>query len=239
LEPASRSRPRLRDQFKLSPLIFINAAHTNKGSHNDKSISAAAAVLYYTGTEWGHAELVFGDQATRSDAEVGAMRPALALLSDFLLSFRYTGPVHIVTGSTEATGLFLNFGQHTMQHFSVEYARSIDNLLTVHPELTLTIQHAKRDPTLVGFKRTRHLLLEAIKRPRNNNKNLKSISFQRAESKVAALQAWGQRFYDTPRSSQAYDSALTSPPDGRPHTILRMASTGIRIKGNKYVHHIP
>src|SRR4030088_3030808 len=43
----------------------------------------------------------------------------------------------------------------------------------------------------------------------------------------------------TPHSSQAYDSALTSPPDGRLHTILRIASTGIRIKGEKYVHHVP
>jgi len=43
---------------------------------------------------------------------------------------------------------------------------------------------------------------------------------------------------DHPRSSQAYDSALTSPPDGRPHTILRLASTGIQIKGHKYVHHV-
>ncbi|KAN0124265.1 hypothetical protein V8E52_001914 [Russula decolorans] len=105
--------------------------------------------------------------------------------------------------------------------------------------LTLAIQHAKRDPTLVGFKRTQHLILEAIKRPRNTNEDLKSIKFQRAESKIAALQAWEQRFYDTPHTSQVYDSALTSPPDGRPHTILRMASTGIRIKGEKFVHHIP
>jgi hypothetical protein len=137
----------------------------------------------------------------------------------------------MVTGSVEATGLFLAIGQHTTQHFSVEYARTIENLLTTHPELTISIVQAKHDPTLVGFKRTRHLILEAVKRPRNNIKDLKSIKFQKAESKAAALQAWDQRFYDTPHTPQAYDSALTSPPDGRPHTVLRMASTGIRIKG--------
>jgi hypothetical protein len=215
-----------------NPLIFVNAAHTNKGRHDDKSLGAAAAVLYHTGKEWGHAEHVFGNQVTRSDAEVGALQPALALLSDFLLSFQYSGPVHLITGSAEALGLFLKPGRHTTQHFSIKYLHNIDDLLTTHPGLMLAIQHAKRDPTLVGFKRTRHLILEAIKRPRNTNEDLKSIKFQRAESKIAALQAWEQCFYDTPHTSQVYDSALTSPPDGRPHMILRMASTGIRIKGD-------
>ncbi|KAI0279634.1 hypothetical protein BGY98DRAFT_933092 [Russula aff. rugulosa BPL654] len=128
------------------------------------------------------------------------MRPALALLSDFLSSLLYSGPVQMVTGSAEATGLFLAFGQHTTQHFSVEYTRTIEDLLTTHPELTISIVQAKRDPTLVDFKRTRHLILEAVKRPRNNIKDLKAIKFQKAESKAAALQAWDQRFYDTPHT---------------------------------------
>jgi hypothetical protein len=55
------------------PLIFINAAYTNKGRHDDKSLGAAVAVLYYTGKEWGHAEHVFRDRVTRTDAEVGAL----------------------------------------------------------------------------------------------------------------------------------------------------------------------
>ena len=38
--------------------------------------------------------------------------------------------------------------------------------------------------------------------------------------------------------SQAYESMLTNPPDGLPHTILRLASTGIRIKGQKYTYHV-
>ena len=96
-----------------TPLIYLNAAHTNKGRHDDKSLAAAAAVLYYSGQEWGHAEHVFGDWVTRSDAEVSTMRPALALLSDFLISVQYSGPVHIVTGSAEANALFLKLGHHT------------------------------------------------------------------------------------------------------------------------------
>ena len=46
--------------------------------------------------------------------------------------------------------------------------------------------------------------------------------------------------FNIPHLSQAYDSMLTSSPDasGLPHTILRLASTGIRIKGQKYTYHI-
>jgi hypothetical protein len=126
------------------------------------------------------------------------MRPTLALLSDFLLTFQYLGLTHIVTGSAEATGLFLNPGHHATQHFSIEFSHTINNLLTTHPDLKISIQHAKRDLALVGFKRARHLILEATNRPLNNNHNLKSIQFQRAESKAAALQEWEQRFYKIP-----------------------------------------
>jgi hypothetical protein len=167
------------------------------------------------------------------------MRPALALLSDFLTSFQYSGTVHVVAGSAEALGLFLNLGQHHTQHLAVEHAKTLDKILAAHPDLNISIQHAKRDPTLVGFKRTRHLLLEAISWPLRGRGNLKSAKFQLANSKVKALQDWEQQFYDSPRLSQVYDSTLTSPPDGRPHAILRIASVGIRVRGQKHVHRVP
>ncbi|KAH9957051.1 hypothetical protein BJV74DRAFT_873786 [Russula compacta] len=48
---------------------------------------------------------------------------------------------------------------------------------------------------------------------------------------------WEQRFHDSPRTSQIYNSLLTSPPDGHPHMILRITSTGYRFKGQHYEHH--
>src|SRR6266478_493507 len=53
-----------------------------------------------------------------------------------------------------------------------------------------------------------HLILEAIKRPRNTNHKPKSIQFQRTELKRRVL-TWEQRFYNT-HHSQAYDSAPPS-----------------------------
>ena len=69
---------------------------------------------------------------------------------------------------------------------------SEDPLLTTYPGLMLMIQYAKCDPTLIGFKCIQHLLLEAIKQPKNNSKNLKSIKYQCMESKIATLQTWEQ-----------------------------------------------
>jgi len=103
----------------------------------------------------------------------------------------------------------------------------------------LVIQYAKKNPTLVGFKRTRHLALEAIKRPLTNEQRPPSIHYQRAETQAAAIGAWEKRYQESPRLSQSYNSALVNPPDGRVHAILRIASKGLRRKGHTYSHRVP
>lgn len=57
--------------------------------------------------------------------------------------------------------------------------------------------------------------------------------------KANALRAWEQRFYNSPRTSQIYNSMLTSPPDGRLPLILQIASSGYHLKGKTYEHHVP
>jgi len=101
------------------------------------------------------------------------------------------------------------------------------------------IQYTKRNAALVGFKRTRHLALEAVKRPLPDAQRPPSIHYQRAETRAAAIGAWEQRYQESPRQSQAYNSALVTPPDGRAHLILRIASTGIRTKGRTLLHRVP
>jgi hypothetical protein len=91
----------------------------------------------------------------------------------------------------------------------------------------------------VGFKRTRHLALEAVKRPLTNEQRPPSIHYQRAATRAAAIGAWEQRYQESSRQSQAYNSALVTPPDGRVHPILRIASKGLRRKGRNFSHHVP
>jgi hypothetical protein len=91
----------------------------------------------------------------------------------------------------------------------------------------------------VGFKRIRKLALEAVKRPLANEERPPSIQYQRAETKAAAIQKWEQCYQESPRHSQAYDSALVTPPDGRVHMIFRIASTVLRKNGHTFLHRVP
>src|SRR6266446_1000561 len=221
-----------------TPQIFMTAIISNKGRHDGKLVAAAAAVLYFARTEWGHLRCVLGDKRTQDDSEVEALRSALLLISDFVKETGCKGPVRLISGSAPALHRFLNFSQHDNQYLSLEFAQTIDALLMTYPEISLIIQFAKKSTAVVGFKRARHLAVEAAKGPLADNQCTPSIQYQRTESKAAAVSAWGQQYYESPRRSQAYDSALTSPPDGRAHLILRIASTGVRIKGQVYSQRI-
>jgi hypothetical protein len=224
-----------------TPQIYVGGVLSNKGRHDGKSVATVAAVLYHKGVEWGHAECALGEKVTQADVEAEALRPALRLLGDFANGTDYSGPVLIISGSHTAPRLFLDVSQHATQHASLEFARTIDALLTDHAGITLTIQHARaarRNPTLGGFKRTRYLALEAVKRQLVNEERPPSMHYQRAETKAAAIEAWEKRYQESPRTTQAYNSALVTPPDGRAHTILRIASTGIRSKGRTFSHRV-
>ena len=220
------------------PQIFVTGVLSNRGRHDGKSIATAAAVLYHKKTEWGHNVSILGEKMTQNDSETEALRPALALLADFADETNYTGPVQIVTGSPTASQRFLDFTQHESQRLSLEFAWNIDALLTAHQGITMCIQHAKRNPVLAGFKRTRQLALEAVKGPLPNKRRPPSISYQRSETRATAIEAWEQRYWENPRQSQAYNSALVTPPDGQAHIILRIASTGLRKKGHIYSHQV-
>src|SRR6267154_407841 len=232
---------RLVKQHNLGkvPQIFMAGTLSNKGRHDDKSIATAAAVLYHNKTEWGHTKCTLGEKLTRADIEAEMLRPVLRLLADFVTETNYTGPVQMITGSPSAPHSFLNFKQHATQHVSLEFAQKIDSFLADHPQVTLTIEYAKHNPELVGFKRAQSLTLEAVKRPLTNAQRPPSIHYQRAETEAAAVEAWEQRYQENPQCSQAYNSALVAPLDGQIHMILKIASTGLRKKGHTFSHRVP
>ncbi len=221
------------------PQIFITGVLSNKGRHDDKSIATVAVVLYHKGEEWGHTECILGEKLTQTDINVEALRPALMLLGDFAQETKYKGPVHIITGSPTAPQLFLDHTQRATQHVSLELTHQIDSLLLECPQLYITIQYAKQNPALVGFKRTRHLALEAVKKPLTNEERPPSIYYMHAETKAAAIGAWEQHYQESPRRSQVYNSALVTPPDGQVHMIFRIASTGLKRKGHTFSHRVP
>jgi hypothetical protein len=46
---------------------------------------------------------------------------------------------------------------------------------------------------------------------------LHSINYQKQATKQAAVAVWAERWHDDPHNSLAYRTALTRPPNGRPH----------------------
>ena len=160
-----------------TPHIFMTSVLSNKGRHDGISVAVTAATLYYKRTEWGHMECLLGDKLTQADAEIEALRSALALLGDFAKETNYEGPVEMITGSPTALSRFLDFSQHPTQHVSIEFAWKLDSLLMTHT-ISINIQFAKRNPELMGFKRMQQLTLEAVKRPLPNEQRPPSIHYQ-------------------------------------------------------------
>ena len=101
------------------------------------------------------------------------------------------------------------------------------------------IQYAKQNPTLVGFKRTCHLALEVVKKLLINEEQAPLIHYQHTETKAVVIGAWGQCYQESSCQSQAYDSALVVPPDGRAHMVVQITSTGLKEKGHTFSHRIP
>jgi hypothetical protein len=144
----------------------------------------------------------------------------------------------LITGSPSTPQQVFNFGQHATQHVSIDLAWKTNTLLTEHPHLSITLQYAKRNPELGGFKRARLLAREEVRKPLPNTQRAPTAHFQRAENKSEAIRAWEQLYLDSPRKSDAYHSALVTPPDGQVHTILRIASTGVRRNGRTFFHRV-
>ena len=209
-QPALADRLIIQKREGNVPQIFLGSVFSNKGRHDGRSIAAAAAALYYRGSEWGHTVSILGEKLTQADIEVEALRPALNLLRDFANETKYTGPIQVITGSPSAPGKFLDFSPHPTQHVSLEFAHQIDSFVSENPGVFLTILYAKRNPTLEGFKRSRQLALEAVKRPLTYEYQAPSIHYQRAETRATAIGAWEQRYHENPRHSQAYNSALVT-----------------------------
>ena len=152
----------------------------------------------------------------------------------------FTGSVHLYSRSKAAMKQFLNLGQHPQQHFAVKYANTIHDTLTAHPNLSLSIHHSKQHMTHIRFKHMQHLLLETIKHHLiDDSHSLKSIDYQKRESKANVLWAWEQQFYNYLCSSQIYNSILTGLPDGKLPMVLQITSLSYHTKDQTYKHQVP
>ena len=183
-------------------------------------MGAASAVLYSNGRKWKHTERVFGETVTENDIALRSFIPALDVLADFLVT-QPNDPQHnilIFLSSNFAVQRVLDASTHEEQAVSIDCLTRIGELFDAHPNVNIRLLWLPRNIPSVGFKRAKQLAYEAIRTADLREiEEPHSIKRQQKETKDAAVMTWAERWHSAPRSSLAYRTALTKPPDGRPH----------------------
>jgi hypothetical protein len=200
--------------------IFSEGTFSNRNREDGKQVGAAAAVLYHNGRELKHAERVFGETVTESDTALRSLIPALDVLTDFLDSQPIDAHHNILIclPSNFAVRRALDASPHEEQAVSIDCLRRIGELFDAHPNTNIRLLWLPRTIPSDGFKKARQAALEAIRTAvLRDIEEPHSIKDQKMKTKTAAIAAWAERWHQMPRSSLAYKTALTKPPDGRPH----------------------
>jgi hypothetical protein len=154
-----------------------------------------------------------------------ALIPALDVLVDFLASHQMeTQPkVSITPSSNFAITRVLDARPHEEQNIAIKCLGKIGELMTSYPNLNIQLLWLPRSIPFIGFKRAKQLALEAIRvADPNPAKEPHTIKHQKKKTKEAAVTTWANHWYSAPCTSLAYRTALTKPPDGRPHPTFKI-----------------
>jgi ribonuclease HI len=204
--------------------VFCTGVRSNRNRKDGKQLGAASAVLYNGGRDWKHKEEVFGETVTENDAALRALIPALDLLRDFLSS--HQADAHhsacILLPSNYAIKKALDPSPHEEQAVSLACLEILGELMTSYPNTNIKLLWLPRATPFVGFKRARQLALEAIRTANPNpDDEPHTIKSQKRNTKETAIATWSERWHQMPRTSLAYRTALTKPPDGRAHPVFQ------------------
>ena len=206
--------------------IFCDGVRSNKGREDGKQLGATSAVLYQEGRESRHFEKVLGETVTEPDALLRALHVGLDMLTFYLsdLATRQENFITISLPSGAAINKALDASPHEDQKESISILKRLSTILDRYPNTNIVFLWLPRKIPFVGFKRTKQLALEAIRTATIADIiEPHTINNQKEATKDAAIKAWGERWHQSPHTSKAYQTALTSPPDGKPHHTLHIA----------------
>ena len=114
--------------------------------------------------------------------------------------------------------LAVNRALDASPHEEQENLRKTGELIDSHPNMNIRLLWLPRNNPTVGFKRAKQLAFEAIRTADLRDvEGPHTIGNQKRTAKEEAINTWAERWYQSPRSSLAYKTALTKPPDGRTH----------------------
>jgi hypothetical protein len=200
--------------------IFCSGVLSNRERPDGKQIGTTSAALYHEGKEKYHMERVLGETVTERDIMLRSLHSGLdtlnALLDDHPIEQHK--PVNFALTSETAVKKALDASPHDDQEESIKLLRRISELIDKYPNVNITLIWLPKKIQLGGFKRTNQLALEAVRTADLTNFNEpQTIDNQIKQAEHAAIQAWTARYNNAPRTSMAYRTALTTPPDGKTH----------------------
>ena len=208
--------------------IFCDGTRSNKGRDDGKQLGATSAVLYQEGKERRHTEKVLGETVTGPDTILRALHVAFDTLTLFLASLA-TQQNHFVTislPSGAAVSRALDASPHEDQEESISIMKRLSTLLDSYPDTNIVLLWLPRKAPFIGFRRAKQLALEAI-RTADTTQIIEpnTINNQKEATKNAAVTAWTEAWHQSPHTSKVYQTALTMPPDGKPHHTFLLAQT--------------
>jgi hypothetical protein len=183
-------------------------------------LGATSAVLYQEGKQRRHTERILGETVTEADASFRAIHEGLSVLTHFLgnLATQQSNFITISTPSTSAASKALDASPHEDQNESILVLRKLSDILEAYPDTKIVLLWLPRKAPFVGFRRAKQLALEAIRTADIADIiEPHTIKSQKKSSKDDAIAAWAKKWHEAPHTSKAYQTALTTPPDGRQH----------------------
>jgi hypothetical protein len=204
--------------------IYCNRVVSNRNCTDNKQLGAALAVLYHEGKEWRHAEKVLGETTTETDTMICSLSPGLDLLTSFLETHpaQTHSPTFLLLPSSPAIGKALNASLHEEQETAIQHLNKLGKLITSYPNMNIKLLWLLKAGPFIGFKRAKQLTLKVICTTNLTNvKELHTIQSQRKATKDAAIAKWTKHWHQSPHTSLAYCTALTTPPNRRPHPTFQ------------------
>ena len=208
--------------------IFCDAVISNKDRDDGKQVGAASAVLYHEGREHGLSKRNFGDSVTEADALTRSLTPGLEALTTFLdtKSNEYHMLIVFLIPSNPALNRMLDATPHEEQKTSIGHLTKLGELLSTYPHITVRLQWLPRMVPVEGLQRARQLAFEAIcTTDPTELRAPQSIKKQKEAAKRTAIADWEKRYYNNPRTSMAFKTAIQNPPDGKAHHTFNIKPT--------------
>jgi len=147
---------------------------------------------------------------------------------------QHDGPLFLFN-STKATISTLNNSKPgPNQPTQLENFRYVSDTLISHTNTSLRFSWFKHNDAPMAYRNIRVAALRAAKGPTDPGKDTVSINHQRQAAQAEAIRSWEERWHENPRTSLAYRTACTKPPDGRLHPILRIQHKGWKSRGLLY-----